>query len=428
MADKGNNQIVLESKMLFSELGYFTAKAQEKRDRFSEEIIAAMSLKIEIEALVTARNNLDQVARAKIDKARQWLNQKTDEFKTEEDSHENKGRNITMPISSNSKLNFFQGGTEQLVNTALGISEDTLPGSWNPMPEEIERVKASVREGLEKARERSFVFKEALSDMAKFFPKSISKKKEDKRNVFGHSGKQALPSKKREGGDAEESTKTCIHSSMADEDYTPIDPQIQNLVKKVDKCIAKFDQKRQVLQDAIESDIEAVKKDQRETRELRLTLAHDSGDTSSNIEAASRKIANVKQWLDQKALINVDTDTTGDQDQGDIYSVLIVHDDRNARDTIWNYAMAVGTEKQFTMEFQEAKNGKEAVYLHLAGASFDLIVMADQMPIMTGIQATQLLRKMGVKSQIIGLTSESGRQAFIDAGADECHENPLDTA
>ncbi|KAG5249705.1 oxidative stress response two-component system protein [Salix suchowensis] len=374
MADKGNNQIVLESKMLFSELGYFTAKAQEKRDRFSEEIIAAMSLKIEIEALVTARNNLDQVARAKIDKARQWLNQKTDEFKTEEDSHENKGRNITMPISSNSKLNFFQGGTEQLVNTALGISEDTLPGSWNPMPEEIERVKASVREGLEKARERSFVFKEALSDMAKFFPKSISKKKEDKRNVFGHSGKQALPSKKREGGDAE-------------------------------------DQERS-----------------KGTRELRLTLAHESGDTSSNIEAASRKIANVKQWLDQKALINVDTDTTGDQDQGDIYSVLIVHDDRNARDTIWNYAMAVGTEKQFTMEFQEAKNGKEAVYLHLAGASFDLIVMADQMPIMTGIQATQLLRKMGVKSQIIGLTSESGRQAFIDAGADECHENPLDTA
>ncbi|KAJ6414691.1 hypothetical protein OIU84_003654 [Salix udensis] len=398
MADKGNNQIVLESKMLFSELGYFTAKAQEKRDRFSEEIIAAMSLKIEIEALVTARNNLDQVARAKIEKARQWLNQKTDEFKTEEDSHENKGLNITMPISSNSKLNFFQGGTEQLMNTALGISEDTLPGSWNPMPEEIERVKASVREGLEKARERSFVFKEALSDMAKFFPKSISKKKEDNRNVFGHSGKQALPSKKREAGDAEESTKTCIHSSMADEDYTPIDPQIQNL-------------------DAIESEIEAVKKDQRETRELRLTLAHESGDTSSNIEAASRKIANVKQWLDQKALINGDTDTTGDQDQGDIYSVLIVHDDRNARDTIWNYAMAVGTEKQFTMEFQEAKNGKEAVYLHLAGASFDLIVMDDQMPIMTGIQ-----------SQIIGLTSESRRQAFIDAGADECHENPLDTA
>ncbi|KAJ6705078.1 TWO-COMPONENT RESPONSE REGULATOR 24 [Salix purpurea] len=59
---------------------------------------------------------------------------------------------------------------------------------------------------------------------------------------------------------------------------------------------------------------------------------------------------------------------------------------------------------------------------------FDLIIMDEQMPIMGGIQATQLLRKMGVKSQIVGVTSESDRQAFFDAGADECLENPLDTA
>ena len=42
-------------------------------------------------------------------------------------------------------------------------------------------------------------------------------------------------------------------------------------------------------------------------------------------------------------------------------------------------------------------------------------------------QATQLLRKMGVKSQIIGFASESVQQAFIDAGADECLQMPLDT-
>jgi YesN/AraC family two-component response regulator len=48
--------------------------------------------------------------------------------------------------------------------------------------------------------------------------------------------------------------------------------------------------------------------------------------------------------------------------------------------------MPVGTEKHRAMEFQEAKNGKEAVYHHLAGASFDLIIMDNQMPIMTGIQ------------------------------------------
>jgi CheY-like chemotaxis protein len=48
--------------------------------------------------------------------------------------------------------------------------------------------------------------------------------------------------------------------------------------------------------------------------------------------------------------------------------------------------MSVETQKQLTMEFQEAKNGKEAVYLNLAGASYDLILMENHMPIMTGIQ------------------------------------------
>ena len=171
MAVEDNTQIELESKMLFSELDHFIAKSQEKSDRCSKEIIAAKSFKIEIEASVITRNNLDQQVRAKIDKARQWLNQKIDEFKTKEGSHEDIGLIAASPISSNSKQNFFQclpsdpeamaadhrksslqGGTEQLMSTALGISEDTLPGSWNPLPEEIERVKASVREGLDKAR------------------------------------------------------------------------------------------------------------------------------------------------------------------------------------------------------------------------------------------------------------------------------------
>ena len=42
-------------------------------------------------------------------------------------------------------------------------------------------------------------------------------------------------------------------------------------------------------------------------------------------------------------------------------------------------------------------------------------------------QATQLLRKMGVKSQIIGFASESVQQAFIDAGADECLKMPQES-
>ena len=58
------------------------AKSQEKIDLGS-------TLKIQIEALMIARNNVDQeLIRAKMDEARQWLNQK-------KDSHE---LTVSMPI------------------------------------------------------------------------------------------------------------------------------------------------------------------------------------------------------------------------------------------------------------------------------------------------------------------------------------------
>uniref|UniRef100_A0A6N2KL63 Response regulatory domain-containing protein n=1 Tax=Salix viminalis TaxID=40686 RepID=A0A6N2KL63_SALVM len=117
-----------------------------------------------------------------------------------------------------------------------------------------------------------------------------------------------------------------------------------------------------------------------------------------------------------------------DQDQSNNFSVLIVDDDRIVRETNRRFTALAGTQKQLRMEFQEAKNGKEAVYLHLAGASFDLILMDFQMPIMNGIQATQLLRQMGVKSRIVGVTSESDQQAFFDAGLNNCIQKPLNPA
>ncbi|CAK7336233.1 unnamed protein product [Dovyalis caffra] len=178
MAEKDNSQIDMETKILLSKMDHFIAKLQEKSDQYSKEIIAGKSFQIEIEALVTARKNLDQEIRAKIDKAMQWLNQKIDKFKTEEDSHENKGLVVAMPVSSKSNLtrssslvargsdvvNFlqrfssdrckssFQRSFEQQMNTALGISADAFPGSLNPLPEDIERVKADLYEGLDNAR------------------------------------------------------------------------------------------------------------------------------------------------------------------------------------------------------------------------------------------------------------------------------------
>ncbi|KAB5524562.1 hypothetical protein DKX38_022311 [Salix brachista] len=114
-----------------------------------------------------------------------------------------------------------------------------------------------------------------------------------------------------------------------------------------------------------------------------------------------------------------------DQDQSNNFSVLIVDDDRIVRETNRRFTALAGTQKQLRMEFQEAKNGKEAVYLHLAGASFDLILMDFQMPIMNGIQ---LLRQMGVKSRIVGVTSESDQQAFFDVGLNNCIQKPLNPA
>jgi len=65
-------------------------------------------------------------------------------------------------------------------------------------------------------------------------------------------------------------------------------------------------------------------------------------------------------------------------------SVLIVDDDRAVRDSIRRAMMSYGAQKQFIIDVQEAKNGREAVYLHLGGASFDIILMDSQMPVMKG--------------------------------------------
>ncbi|KAJ6349385.1 hypothetical protein OIU77_006884 [Salix suchowensis] len=80
---------------------------------------------------------------------------------------------------------------------------------------------------------------------------------------------------------------------------------------------------------------------------------------------------------------------------------------------------------------QEAKNGKEAVDLHINGAYFDLIFMDMEMPIMNGPTATRELRAMGVKSNIIGVTSctfESAHKDFIEAGLNHCVSKPLTIA
>ncbi|XAR72522.1 Histidine kinase [Bertholletia excelsa] len=85
---------------------------------------------------------------------------------------------------------------------------------------------------------------------------------------------------------------------------------------------------------------------------------------------------------------------------------------------------------RFGFHTQVAANGKEAVDLYLAGASFHLVLMDMEMPIMDGQKATRELRSMGASCLIVGLTSRdngSDKRAFMAAGLDECHAKPLTT-
>ncbi|KAM7276024.1 hypothetical protein ACFE04_017890 [Oxalis oulophora] len=77
-----------------------------------------------------------------------------------------------------------QGDFKRHVNLALGISPDDSPTSslkskqlQTPVPEEIKRVKAGLRDCSVKARERVKIFNESLSVLNKFFPTVPSKKR-----------------------------------------------------------------------------------------------------------------------------------------------------------------------------------------------------------------------------------------------------------
>ncbi|KAL4325433.1 hypothetical protein GQ457_11G015090 [Hibiscus cannabinus] len=103
-------------------------------------------------------------------------------------------------------------------------------------------------------------------------------------------------------------------------------------------------------------------------------------------------------------------------------SVLIVDDDPLLRMFHDSYL------RKFGLEIQIAENGEEAVDLLRLGASFDLILMDKDMPVMDGVEATKVLRAMGVRSMIVGLTAHIPRREkrdFMAAGLSYCFEKPL---
>ncbi|CAH2077552.1 unnamed protein product [Thlaspi arvense] len=116
-------------------------------------------------------------------------------------SHPNMLR-TTSPLAQTDVTNFFQclrfdpkvvaadhksirqGDFKRHVNIALGIQGDESPSTTlkgklipSPIPEEIKRLKAGLRENNVKARERVKIFNEASSVFNKFFPTVPTKKR-----------------------------------------------------------------------------------------------------------------------------------------------------------------------------------------------------------------------------------------------------------
>ncbi|MBT3473841.1 MAG: response regulator, partial [Gammaproteobacteria bacterium] len=74
-----------------------------------------------------------------------------------------------------------------------------------------------------------------------------------------------------------------------------------------------------------------------------------------------------------------------------------------------------------------AENGQEAVELAM-DLHFDLILMDMQMPIMSGIEATKLLRERGSHTPIVAVTAnvmQKHREEFDEAGCDDFLAKPF---
>lgn len=77
----------------------------------------------------------------------------------------------------------------------------------------------------------------------------------------------------------------------------------------------------------------------------------------------------------------------------------------------------------------ETVDGEKAVLLVKDGRQFDLILMDNQMPVMTGVEATRILRtKLNYRGKIIGVTGnalDDDIQSFMASGADQVILKPL---
>ncbi|TNC70888.1 ATP-binding protein [Rubellimicrobium roseum] len=92
-----------------------------------------------------------------------------------------------------------------------------------------------------------------------------------------------------------------------------------------------------------------------------------------------------------------------------------------------NWAVAKGLLDWLGVEVAMVHNGAEAVDI-LEHQAYDLVLMDVQMPVMSGIEATQAIRRRGDRVRIVGLTGNaftSDRQDCLRAGMDDFVPKPV---
>ncbi|MFT4926713.1 MAG: CheY-like chemotaxis protein, partial [Phenylobacterium sp.] len=104
--------------------------------------------------------------------------------------------------------------------------------------------------------------------------------------------------------------------------------------------------------------------------------------------------------------------------------VLIAEDNQDTQNLVKLYIKKTGAEAVF------ANDGQQAVEKALA-EDFDLVLMDIQMPIMNGIEATQMLRQVGFQPPIIAFTAnviKADLDTYLDAGCNGHISKPINTS
>ena len=97
-----------------------------------------------------------------------------------------------------------------------------------------------------------------------------------------------------------------------------------------------------------------------------------------------------------------------------------------AEDNDSNFVLMTYILKKF-YQFDRARNGQEAVEM-VDKDQYDIVLMDIKMPVMTGLEATKLIKAKYPDLPVVALTAnafDSDRQVAMDAGCDDFLAKPV---